>query len=105
MPIKPIDMQVLLPNVQKAAKPQNVKNTREDVAVHQQQQKDEKTLQNNQKRVSNLEQKEKSEIKNDQKENRGHEKSPSKSKKKKEEEEEEKKIQMKVHGSTFDMKV
>jgi len=105
MPIKPMDMQVMLPNVQKAAKPENVKNTRDEFALQQQHMKDDKTLQTNQKKVANLEQKDKSEIKNDQKENRGHEKSESKKKKDKDEEEEEKKIQMKVHGSTFDIKV
>ncbi len=105
MPIKPMDMQVMLPNVQKAAKPENVKNARDEVALQQQHMKDDKTLQINQKKVANLEQKEKNDIKNDQKENRGHEKSKSKKKKDKDEEEEEKKIQMKVHGSTFDIKV
>lgn len=103
MPIKPIDMQVLLPNVRRAAKPENVKNARNELAMQQQQIKEDKDIKDNQKKVSNLEQKDKAEIKNDQKE--GQKKQHTSSKKKKEKEEEEKKVQMKAHGSTFDMKV
>jgi len=103
MPIKPIDMQVLLPNVRRAARADNVKLAKEEMTMQQQQITEDKELQKNQNKVSNLEKKDQNEIKDDQKESRN--RSESSKKKKKEKEEEEKKIQMREHGSTFDIKV
>ncbi|MBI9011947.1 MAG: hypothetical protein JEZ08_06910 [Clostridiales bacterium] len=103
MPIKPIDMQVLLPNVRRAARPDNVKLAKEEMAMQQQQITEDKELQKNLNKVSNLEKKDQNEIKDDQKESRNQ--SESSKKKKREKEEEEKKIQMREHGSTFDIKV
>ncbi len=102
MPIKPIDMQVLLPNVKRAARAENAKLAKEETAMQQQQVKDNKDIIANQNKVSNLERKEQNEIKNDQKE---HKETPQEKKKRKEKEEEEKKVQMKAHGSSFDLKV
>lgn len=103
MPIKPIDMQVLLPNVRRAARPDNVKLAKEEMAMQQQQITEDKELQKNQNKVSNLEKKDQNELKNDQNESRNQ--AESSKKKKQEKEEEEKKIQMREHGSTFDIKV
>lgn len=103
MPIKPMDMQVLLPNIRKAARADNVKAVKEDTASQQQQMIENKELEKNKNKVSNVEKKDQNEIKNDQKENK--QESETSKKKKKEKEEEDKKIQMREHGSTFDIKV
>ena len=102
MPIKPMDMQVMLPNIKRAARAENAKLAKEETAMQQQQVKDNKDVIENQNKVSNLERKDQNEIKNDQKE---HQETPQEKKKRKEKEEAEKEVQMKAHGSTFDLKV
>jgi hypothetical protein len=102
MPIKPIDMQVLLPNIRRAAKAENVKLAKQETAMQQQQIHEDKNQVEQQNKVSNLEKKDQNEIKNDQKE---HRETPQEKKKREKKEEEEKKAQMKAHGSTFDIKV
>lgn len=106
MPIKPIDMQVMLPNIRKAARPENVKEAAKELASQQQQIHENKELEHQRNRVSKSEKKDQNEIKNDQE--RSKDKNKSKSKKKKEEEEEEEELKKKMmagHGSKFDIKV
>lgn len=103
MPIKPMDMQVMLPQVQKAAKSETQKNSRQDMAVsnqHLEQNKDDKVKRN---KVANLEKKDDHKLKNDQ-EGHGSKKKKKKKKKKNNETEKEKKEKPVIkHG--FDMKV
>jgi hypothetical protein len=101
MPIKPMDMQVLLPNIRRAARPENAKLAKDEQSMQQQQIQDKKELKEDQTKVNNLEQKDATAIKNDQKR---HEREEAKKKKKKEEEEK-KKLVVKDRESKFDMKV
>lgn len=100
MPIKPIDMQVLLPNIRRAARPENVKLAKEEMAMQQQQITEDKKLQKNLNKITNLEKKDQNELKNDQKESRNQAEASKKKKKEKE-----KKDRMREQGSTFDIKV
>lgn len=102
MPIKPMDMQVLLPNVQRAAKPGNVKNATQEMASQQQQVSEAKNLQQQKQKVSHTKGKDKSEIKNDEKKHPRDEKDKKKKKKK---DDENKPKMRSSHGSKFDMKV
>jgi len=100
MPIKPIDMQVLMPQVQKATKAHAQKQHRPEAAMSEQtveQQKDDTVKRNT---VANLEKKDDHKLKNDL-EKRSPKKRHKKKKKKKDDENENKPVVK--HG--FDMKV
>lgn len=106
MPIKPIDMQVMLPNIRKAAKAENVKQAAKEMSAQQQQIHEDKQLEHDKNRVKNMEQKDQSAIKNDQKENKHESKSKKRKKKEDEDDEEEKKKTLiPNHGTKFDIKV
>lgn len=100
MPIKPMDMQVLLPQVQKAARPETLKQNRQEMAVSENRIEQDKDNKLKKIHVSNLEKKDDHKLKNelDKKSSKEHKKNK---KNKKEEEVEEKPVVK--HG--FDMKV
>jgi UPF0716 family protein affecting phage T7 exclusion len=102
MPIKPMDMQVLLPNIRRAARPENVKQMRQEMAAQQQQIKQDKDDKINKNKVATLKQKDDNAIKNDQKQR---EKNKKKKKKKDEDDNKDKKQALTDHPSHFDMKV
>lgn len=103
MPIKPMDMQVLLPNIKKAARAENVKNSKQELAQQQGQIKNKMLVETKKNKVANLEKKDTNVIKDNKNRNTdlGNRK---KNKRKKEEEEEEEKVKT-DHGNRFDMKV
>lgn len=103
MPIKPIDMQVLLPNVKRAARPENVKQAAKEMSAQQQQIHEEKEIKQKGSKVQHTENKDQNSIKNDQKDRNSSQ--YHKKKKKKDEEEEEKKPVIPNHGTRFDIKV
>lgn len=104
MPIKPMDMQVMLPNIRKAAKPENVKNSREEMSLQQDQMKEKHKIEINKNKVSNLEKKDENDIKKDQS-NKNKSTLKKKQKEKKDFENNESIINDVNHGSKFDIKV
>lgn len=104
MSIKPIDMQVLLPNIRKAASPENLKNARNEMAQQQNHIKEKKDNEIKNNKVSNLEQKDQNDIKNDKESSSKNKDSKKNKKSKKEDSEEVKSIDLN-HGSRFDIKV
>lgn len=105
MPIKPMDMQVLLPNVQKAAKPANVKNAKNELAQQQHHVQEKVVTETKKNKVSQLDKKDRNDIKDD-KNKESLKKDKDKKKKKKGEKDDDQPVAVDVnHGSKFDIKV
>lgn len=103
MSITPIDMQVLLPNISKAARPENSKNARNESALQQSHIKEKAKLEIDKNKVSDLKKKDGNEIKNNQ--NSNSESNKKKRERKDKEDDEPNKINYFNHGSKFDIKV
>ena len=100
MPIKPMDMQVLLPNIKKAARAENIKNAKGELAQQQNHIKNKVLVETKKNKVANLEKKDTNIIKDNKN------KDSKNSKKKKKSKSEKEKDQIKTdHGNRFDMKV